>query len=49
MTHNVQGLPQGVDLFEPPAEPHYKYILLNGEANSMQVCGKPYVSGSFIF
>jgi hypothetical protein len=28
-----------------PAEPHYKYILLIGEANTMQACGKPHVSG----
>jgi len=28
--------------FDPETEPHYKYILLNGEANTMQVCGKPY-------
>jgi hypothetical protein len=33
-----------------PAEPHNKYILLNGEANippkAGQACGKPYVVDS---
>jgi len=32
----------------PPAEPHNKYILFNGEANTMQACGKPHVSSRFI-
>jgi hypothetical protein len=29
-----------------PAEPHYKYILLNGEANTVQACGKPSMLGA---
>jgi len=33
--------------FEPRAEPHNKDILFNGEANTMQACGKPHVVCSF--
>ena len=43
MTHNVQGLPQPPNRMTFPAEPHNKYILFNGEANTMQACGKPHV------